>query len=166
MRSQNISLSKGQAIKLARRGGFSRNPSISASKQARGVFGESLVKGWLERQGYQLSDHVLVIRAEDFGLDVFPSIKRYRMVEIVTTDETLAVEVKTYSTHAIQGTNGDPLEEQLGDALRWRAQSARRTLALAIVNYFGKPVILKSNLHFIRANHIPILRFIIRGMTS
>ena len=166
MKSQNITLTKGQAIKLARRGGFAGNPTATASKQARGAFGECLVKSWLERQGYEVQKHALLIRAEDFGIDVFPSFKRYRMVEIVTSDESLAVEVKTYGTHQIQGTNGDTLEDQLTDALRWRQLSSGRTLALAIVNYYGYPGVVKSDLRFMKANHIPIVRFVIRGMSG
>jgi hypothetical protein len=139
---------------------------ISASKQARGAFGECLVKGWLKNRGYEIRNHALIIHAEDFGLEVFPtSIKRYRMVEIVSSDETLAVEVKTYGTHHIQGTNGDTLQEQLADTLRWRELSAGRILVLAVVNYFGRPGILKSDQAFMRANHIPILRFVIQGIS-
>jgi len=166
MKSRNIELTKSEAIGLARRGSFVGNPTEWASKFVRGAFGEGLVKGWLESLGYEIRDRPLLIRAEDFWLDAFPSLRRFRTIEIVTTDETLAVEVKTYGTHHIQGTSGDSLEDQLTDDLRWRRLAPDRILALAIVNYYGKPGILRSDLNFIRANHIPVLRFIILGMTT
>ena len=58
------------------------------------------------------------------------------------------------------------MEDQLTDDLRWRRLAPDRILALAIVNYYGKPGILRSDLNFITANHIPVLRFIILGMTT
>jgi hypothetical protein len=124
-----------------------------------------LVKGWLDSLGYQIRDRPLLMSAEDFGLEVFPSFRRHRIIEIVAKDESLAVEVKTYGSHHIQGTNGDTPEDQLTDDLRRRKLSSGRILALAKVNYFGKPGILKSNLKFLRTNRIPILRFIIVGMS-
>ena len=139
---------------------------MSASKFVRGAFGEGLVKGWLESRGYGIRSGPLLIRAEDYGLDVFPSLRRFRLIEIVTTNERLAVEVKTYGSHCIQGTSGDTLEDQLIDVLRWRESSAGRVLALAIVNYFGRPIISASDLNFMRTNHIPILRFVVLEMTS
>jgi hypothetical protein len=117
MESTDIKLTKSEALGLARQGGFVGNPTISASKFARGAFGEGLVKGWLESLGYQIRDRPLLISAEDFGLEVFPSYRRYRPIEIVTKDESLAVEVKTYGSHSIQGTSGDTLADQLTDDL-------------------------------------------------
>ena len=166
MKSQNITLSKSQAIRLARRGGFEGKASVTASKQTIGSFGEGPVRGWLEARGYKISDRALIIRAEDFGLDVFPSYRRWRMIEIATAEENLAVEVKTYGSHYLQGTVGDSLEEQLTDDLMWRKLSKGRTLALAIVTYYGKPSIARSDLNFLKINRIPILRFIITGMSG
>lgn len=166
MESQDIKLSKKEAIRFARKGGFIGNPTMSATKFVRGAFGEALVKGWLEFHGYEISDRPLLIRAEDFGLEVFPSLRRFRSVEIVTTDEALAVEVKTYGSHHIQGTSGDALEDQLADALRWRELSAGRIFALAVVNYYGRPIIIKSDLNFMKTHQIPTLRFVIHGMSG
>ena len=164
--SYDITLTKGEALRLARNGRLVGHPTVTAPKFVIGAFGEGLVRGWLQSIGYEISDRPLIIRAEDFGLEVFPSMRRFRTVEIVTADETLAVEVKTYSSHYVQGTSGDTLEDQLKDAPRWRRRSAGRTLMLAIVNYYGRPGVSKADLSFIRRNHIPILRFIIHGMTS
>jgi hypothetical protein len=166
MESRNVRITKSEAIDLSRRGSFVGNPTMSASKHVRGAFGEGLVRGWLVFHGYKIRDRPLLIRAGDFGLDVFPSLRRFRLIEIVTTNETLAVEVKTYGSHCLQGASGDTLEDQLTDALRWRKLSPGRILALAVVNYYGRPVISKSDLGFIRANRIPILRFVIRGMSG
>ena len=165
MKSQRITLSRRQATRLARKGGFTSDPSISASDQVRGAFGEALVRGWLVLKGYDIGDHALVLRAEDFGLDVFPSFRRRRLIEIATTDGRLA-EVKTYGNHYVQGTVGDSLEEQLSDDLMWRKLSKDRTLALATVSYYGRPAFVKADLGFLRANRIPILKFIIEGMSG
>ena len=76
------------------------------------------------------------------------------------------MEVKTYGSHHVQGTSGDTLEDQLTDDLRWRKSFIGRVLALAIVNYYGRPLILKSDMKFIRRNHIPVLRFIVSGISD
>jgi hypothetical protein len=84
----------------------------------------------------------------------------------VATDETLAIEVKTYSSHHIQGTSGDTLEDQLADALIWRDLSPGRIFALAVVNHYGNPVITRPDLNFTRANNVPTLRFVVLEMSG
>jgi len=165
MESRVIRLSKGDAVRLARRGSFHRSPSFSASKSARGAFGEGLVKGWLKSLGYEIRDRPLLIRATDLGLNALPSQRRFRLVEITTADENLAVEVKTYGSHSLQGSAGDTLEDQLADVLLWRREVKGRILALAVVHYYGNPVISGPDLDFIKTNRIPILRFVILGMS-
>jgi hypothetical protein len=101
----------------------------------------------------------------DFGLNELPSQRRFRLVEIITADESMAVEVKTYGSHSLQGSAGDTLEDQLADALLWRRKARGRTPALAVVHYYGNPVISGPDSDFMRANHIPVLRFVILGMS-
>jgi len=165
MESQNIRPTKGKAVELARQGGFTGTPTFLASRSVRKAFGEGLVRGWLRSLGNDVKDESLLIRADDYGLEVFPSLKRFRRIDVITSNEKLAVEVKTYGSHSLQ-SSGDTLEEQLADFLRWRRSSRGRQLILAVVHYFGEPVVSRPDLRFIRANRIPIMRFIIRGMQA
>ena len=165
MESRIVRLAKSDAIRLAEQGNFLRSPSMSASKSARGAFGEGLVKGWLKSLGYEIGDGPLLIRAEDLGLDALPSLRRFRLVEIISGDETLAVEVKTYGSHSLQGSAGDTLEDQLADMLLWRRGVKGRILALAVVHYYGNPVISGPDSRFISRNRIPVLRFVIQGIS-
>ena len=82
MKSREIRLTRCEAVRLARKGGFKGNPTFSTSKSVRRAFGEGLVRGWLEFTGHDISDRPLLIRAKDFGLEVFPSLRRFRSVEL------------------------------------------------------------------------------------
>jgi hypothetical protein len=132
MKSRAVNLAISEALHLAGCGGFMGNPTLAAPKFVRGAFGEGLVRGWLTSLGYEIKRHLLVIRAEDFGLDILPSFRRWRLIEVVASNETLAVEVKTYGDHSLQGSC-DTLEDQLANAPMWRNSSSRRRLALAIL---------------------------------
>ena len=50
--------------------------------------------------------------------------------------------------------------------MMWRKLSRDRTLALATVSYYGRPAFVKTDLDFLRASQIPILKFIIEGMSG
>jgi hypothetical protein len=150
-----ISLSRDEAIALAKIGGFRGLLDERVSSDSRSKFGKALVSGWLLSSGLDVVTEVQ-IKATDFGLEHFESGGQYRFMDISTMNGMASIEVKTWSNMIC----GGEIIDQLVDYTYWRNAVPGRRVLLATVNWGIDGTELSPSLTgFMGANNIRCLRF-------